>query len=99
MVSLVVASSSQSTPSPHRRSKGDGGNKLVVGAMVKGKVVEWEDDIRAVFIRQRMKYFIRLVSGAVDNKRNLERFEDGVEKDMISNQLTILKEERIPNTK
>ena len=46
-----------------------------------------------------MKYFIGLVSGAVDNKRNLERFEDGVEKDMISNQLTILKEERIPNTK
>ena len=69
---------------------GGGGNKIMVGAVVKAKVGELEDEVREVFYRRTGKELTGVVQGVSGERRLLVRFHYGFEKNMTSNQLTTL---------
>ena len=81
---------------PIQRGCRVGGDKVVVGMVVKAKVVDVEDEVREVFTRSIRKYLTCVVQGLSGNRRFLEIFKYGREKDMNSNQLTVVTIENSP---
>ena len=57
-----------------------------------------EDEVRAGFSRKLRNDFTGLLQGIYGNRRFLVRFQDGFEKDIILNRLTVMSVERSPMT-
>ena len=70
-----------------KRGRGD---KILVGTVVKAKVGEMEEDIREEFLRRLKKEMTGVVQEVVGKMRYLVRFQDGLEKEMALNQITIV---------
>ena len=71
----------------------------MVGAVVKAKVGELEDEVTVVFSRRTRRYFtgvLQLVSG---KRIFLVIFHDRCKKYLTSNQLTVVIVDRFPVTK
>ena len=62
----------------------------MVGTVVKAKVGYMEEDIREVFSRKLRKEMTGVVQDVVGNIMYSVRFQDGLEKEIFLNQLTIL---------
>ena len=62
----------------------------MVGTVVKAKVCELEEDIREVFPRRLRKDITGVVQEVVGKRIYLVIFQDGLEKEMSSNHLTIV---------
>ena len=62
----------------------------MVGTVVKAKVGEMEEDIREEFLRRLKKEMTGVVQEVVGKMRYLVRFQDGLEKEMALNQITIV---------
>ena len=62
----------------------------MVGAVVKAKVGDMDDEIREGFPRRLRKDMTGVVQEVVGKRIYLVRLHDGLEKEMSSNQLTIL---------
>ena len=62
----------------------------MVGTVVKFKVGELEEEVREGFFRRIRKLLTGVVQGVSGKKRFLVRFHDGCEKNLSSNQLTIV---------
>ena len=77
---------------------GIGVNKIKVGKMIKAKWCDLEEKKMEVFIRITRKGFTGLLLSVVFDQRYLVRFEYSSEKDMILDQLTAAKEEKITET-
>ena len=86
--------SSQDPFSTQQKSRGRG-NKIVAGTVVKTKIGELEEEVMACSLRSMRKYMTGVVQGLLGNKRLLVSFQDGCEKNMSSNQLTIVIVEKI----
>ena len=89
--------SSQYSP-PHIKIEGKG-YKIAVGAVVKSKIGELEEEVRAGNFRSMRKELTGVVQGVLWNKRFLVRFQYGFKNNMSSNQLTIVIVENIPEEK
>ena len=72
------------------------GKNILVGVVAKAKVGELEDEVREGFSRRPKKDLNGVVQGVSGKRRFLVRFQDGCEKVMTSNQLTIVTVDRIP---
>ena len=71
----------------------------MVGAVVKDKIGELEEEVRAVsFIRMR-KDLTGVAQGVSVRRRLLVRFQNGCENNHSSNQLTVVIVEQIPEEK
>ena len=68
----------------------------MVGAVVKSKIGELEEEVREGFLRLLRKELTGVVQGVYGKKRFLMRFQYGCKKDLTSNQLDILILEKIP---
>ena len=68
----------------------------MVETVVKAKIGELEEEVRARFSRKMKKELTILVQGISGKKMFLVRFQDGCEKDPTSNQLTTVIVEKIP---
>ena len=84
--------SSQDLLPTQQKSRG-GGNKIVVGMVVKSKIGELEEGIRT---SNKLSGVVQGVSG---KKRFLASFQDGFEINISSNQLTTVIVEKIPEEK
>ena len=73
-----------------------GGENIVVGKVVKSKIGELEEEVRAGSSRRTRKELTGMVQGVYGNRRLLMRFQDGCEKDLTSNKLTIMTVDNIP---
>ena len=69
------------TCTPKTKKRG-GGNKIMVGTVVKAKLGELEEDIREGFSRRLRKEMTGVVHEVVRKRRYLEGFQDGLEKEM-----------------
>ena len=72
-----------------RKSKGRG-TKILVGTVVKAKIGELEEEVRVGSSRRMRKEFTVVVQGVSGRRRFLVRFHDGCEKNLFSNQLTVV---------
>ena len=72
------------------------GNKIAEGAVVKAKIDELEEEVRAGNSKRMSKYFTGVVQGVPGRRRFLVRFHNGCEKNMSSNQLTFVIVDKIP---
>ena len=61
-----------------------------MGTVVKAKVGDLEEEIGEGFSRRLRKEMTGVVQEVVGKRRYLVRFQDGIEKDMLSNQLTMV---------
>ena len=68
----------------------------MVGTVVKSKIGELEEEVRAGSSRRMRKELTGVVQGVSDEKRSLVRFHDLCENNLSSNQLNILIVEKIP---
>ena len=75
------------------------GNKIVVGTVVKTKIGELEEELRAGSHGMMMRDLTGVVQGVLGKKRFLVRFQDGFENNLSSNQLNIVIVEKIPEDK
>ena len=66
------------------------GNKIVVGTVVKAKIGELEEEVRVGSARRMRKELTGVVQAISGKMRFLVRFHDGCEKNLSSNQLTIV---------
>ena len=69
-----------------------------MGTLVKEKVGELEDKVRERFSRRLRKELTVSVQGLSRERRFLARFQDGCDKYLTSNQLTIMTVQKIPMT-
>ena len=65
---------------------------------MKAKVQELEDEVREGFSRRTRKELTGMVQGVSGKMRFLGRFQDGCDKDLTSNQLTVVTVDRSPAT-
>ena len=72
------------------------GNKIVVGAVVKAKIGELEEEIRAGNSRRMRMEFTGVVQGVSGRRRFLVSFQNWCEKNLSLNQLTVVIVENIP---
>ena len=72
-----------------------GGNKTVVGTVVKSKIGELEEEVRVRSSRRMRKYLTAVVQGVSGRRRFLVRFQNGCKKNLSSNQLTAVTEHEI----
>ena len=63
---------------------------IMVGTVVKAMVGELEEDIREGLFCRLRKEMTGVVQEVVGKRRYLIRFQDGLEKDMSSNHITIM---------
>ena len=84
---------------PTERKLKVGGNKIVVGAVVKAKIGELEEEVRAGNSRRMRKELTGVVQGVSGRRRFLVRFQNGCENNLSSNQLTVVIVEKIPEEK
>ena len=61
------------------------GNKIEVGKVVKAKIVELEEEVRADSSRSMRKEFTGLVKGFPVRRRLFVRFQNGFKKNLSSN--------------
>ena len=81
--------SSQAPLPTERKSKGRG-NKIVEGAVVNAKIGGLEEEVRACNSIRIRKDFTGVVQGFSGRRRFLVRFQNGCEKNLSSNQLTVV---------
>ena len=62
-------------------------NKILVGTVVKAKLGELEEEVLEGFSRRLKKEFNDVVQVVYDKNRFLVSFQDGLKKDLTSNQL------------
>ena len=72
------------------------GNKIVEGTVVKAKIGELEEELRAGNSRRMRKELTGVVQGVSVRRRFLVRFKNGYEKNLSSNQLTVVIVDKIP---
>ena len=90
--------SSQASLPTQLKSKGRG-NNIVVGMVVKAKICELEEEVRAGSSRRMGKELTGVVQGVLGRSRLLVRFRNGCKKNISSNQLTAVIVEKIPEEK
>ena len=71
------------------------GNKIVVGTVLKSKIAELEEEVRAGNSRRMRKELTGVVKGVSGRIRFLARFQNGRKKNMSSNKLTTVIVEKI----
>ena len=71
----------------------------MVGEVVKVKIGDLEDELREIFYRRPRKELNDVVEAVSSKRRFLERFQDGCDKNMTSNKITVLTLYIIPVTK
>ena len=71
----------------------------MVGAVVKTKIGELEEEVRAGSSRRMGNVFTGVLQGFLVKKRFLLRFQYGCEKNLSSNQITTVIVEKIPEEK
>ena len=67
-----------------------GGGEILVGTAVNSEIGELEDEVRELVFRAFRKELTGVVQGVSGKNRYLVRFQDGCEKDLNLNQLTIV---------
>ena len=77
-------------PLPTERKLKGGGNKIVVGTVVKAKIWELEEEVRVGSARRMRKELNGVVQAISGKRKFLVRFHDGCEKNLSSNQLTVV---------
>ena len=75
------------------------GNKIVVGTVVKSKIGELEEDVRAVSSRSMSEELTGVVQVILGRRRLLVRFQNGCENNLSSNQLIVVLPEKIQEEK
>ena len=95
--SKSIVSSQDSLPT-QQKSKGRG-NKIVVGTVVKSKIGELEEEIRAGNSRRMRKELTGVVKGVSGRRRFLVMFKNGCKNNLSLNQLTVVIVEKIPEEK
>ena len=71
----------------------------MVGMVVKSKIGELEEGVRAGILRRTSNKLSGVVQGVSGKKRFLASFQDGFENNISSNQLTTVIVEKIPEEK
>ena len=71
------------------------GNKIVVGTVVKAKIGELEEELRAGSSRRMMKELTGVVQGVLWSRRFLVRFHNGCENNLSLNQITVVIADKI----
>ena len=71
----------------------------MVGAVVKSKIDELEEEVRAGSSRRMRKELTGLLQGVSGRRRFLVRFQNGCENNLSSNQLTAVIVEKIQEEK
>ena len=74
----------------NQRFRGGGGVNILVGTIVKYKVGELEEELREGFFMQFRKELTGVVQRFSGNKRFLVKLQDGSEKYITLNQLTVV---------
>ena len=69
---------------------------IIAGTVIKAKVGELEEEVREGILWRSRKELTGVVQGASGKKRFLVRFQDGYEKDLTLNQLTVVIVAKIP---
>ena len=87
--------SSQAYLPTQQKQKGRG-NKIVVGTVVKSKIGELEEEVRAGISRRMIKDLNVVLQGLSGRRRFLVRFHNGCKNNLSSNQLTVVMVEKIP---
>ena len=77
-----------------RKLKGRG-NKIVVGTIVNAKIGDLEEELRVGGSRRMRKELNGVVQGVSGRRRFLVRFQNGCEKNLSSNQLTVVTAQEI----
>ena len=72
------------------------GDKIVEGTVVKAKIGELEEEVRAGNSRRMRKELTGVVQGVLGRRRFLVRFQNGCKKNLSSNQLNDVIVEKIP---
>ena len=75
------------------------GNKIVVETIVKSKIGELEERVRADSLRRTSKEFTDVVQGVSGRTSFFVSFQDGRKKNLSSNQITVVIVEKIPEEK
>ena len=65
-------------------------NNIMLGAVVKAKAGKLEEEIREGFLRRLRKDITVVVQEVVGKRRYLVRFQDGLEKEILLDQITIV---------
>ena len=86
---------SSQDPLPTQRKLKGMGKKIVVGTVVKAKIGELYEEVRAGSSIRMMKELTGVVQGVSGRRRLLVRFQNEREKNMFSNQLTVVIVEKI----
>ena len=68
----------------------------MVGTVVKSKIGDLEEEVRAVNLRRMRKDLTGVVQGVSGRRRFLVRFQDGCKNNLSPNQLTVVIVEKIP---
>ena len=97
ITSKYIVSSQDSLPT-QRKSKGRG-NNIVVGTIVKAKIGELEEEAMTGISISTSKELTAVVQGFPGRRRFLVRFQNGCQKNMSSNQLTVVIVQKIPEEK
>ena len=71
------------------------GNKIVVGTVVKAKIGEIKEEVRAGSSRRMRKELTGVVQGVSGRRRFLARFQNGCKNNLSSNQLTVVTAHKI----
>ena len=71
----------------------------MAGTVVKSKIGELEEEVRAGSSRSTRKELPGVVQGVSGRRRFLVRFQNGCEKNLSSNKLTVVIVEKIPEEK
>ena len=77
-------------PLPTEQKLKGRGNKIVVGTVVKAKIGKLEEEVRVVISRRMRKELTGVVQGVSERRRFMERFQNGCENNLSSNQLTVV---------
>ena len=81
---------SYQAPLPIEQKSKGGGNKIVEGTILKGKIGELEEEVMTGNSIRMSKELTGVVQGVSGRRRFLVRFQNGCEKNMSSNQLTVV---------
>ena len=88
-----------SRPPSHSEKIEGLGEKIVVGMVVKSKIGELEEEVRAGSPRRTRKDLTGVMKGVLGKRRFLVRFKNICKKNLSLNQLTIVIVENIPEEK
>ena len=72
---------------------------IVVGTVVKTKIGELEEEVRAGSSRRTRKDLTGVVQGVLVRSRLLLRFQNGIKNNLSSNQLTVVIVDKTPEDK